>query len=482
MDKKGYSVLEYTGKRLNIDNLFDYMKISTENNFALLIEDASFYYKIIENIFITNKTGKKLLLITTSRVYYHLKKKYYLDGTSYTEYELDDKIDKIYAERIYDKLKTKGFLSDISRDRNIGIGQIAKKKYLSNLLTDLTYGTGFQDRIKEAWKKELKDIPLSHKHLFRELTIFEYADLPYYPSELMTAQYAIDFSCFNEEPNRASDIQKHMMDYIRINDNGIMLKNKAFMNEIWKELSNTDKMQLILNITQRIAPYVSEHIDNYWRIIFESLLKEDILEKKLKISLDDICNLYYQLNEEYNNISYYWLQLGIVEQRKKEYDNALNHLLMAKTIRNDSYQIQHAIARNYLKYANNTKDPILAQTRFNKGKELMLDLINSTEYHKRKAKNYSIHCYVSEWIQFINNQDMPITNDEVRHMKRYIDSALDIEDKYIASLIADFMKMLYDRDKLDVISFKPNDRYMSALGKSHILWPSSDEDILVDSY
>ncbi len=482
LNKQGYSVLEYTGKRLDIHCLFDYMQISTESKFVLLVEDASYYYKIIESIYNKNKTNKKLLLITTSRVYYHLKKRYYLEGTPFVELEMDDKLDDVYAERIYNKLKDKGFLSDFSRDPVTGMTQIVKKKSLANLLTDLTYGSGFQERIKKTLQKELKNIPESHKKLFRELTLFEQVDLPYYPSELLTAQYAIDFYCFKKDSSKVTDSEKHIVDYVRVNDKGIMLKNKAFMNEIWKELSSADKMVLILNITKRIAPYVSEHIDNYWRIMFESLLKEDILEKKIKLSLNDICDLYCQLNKEYDNISYYWLQMGIVEQRKKEYDNALNHLLMAKTIREDSYQIQHAIARNYLKHANNTRDFVLAQSRFDKGKELMLDLINSTEYHKSKAKNYSIHCYVSEWIRYLNNQKLPVSNSDVREMKRYIDKTLCIEDKYVNGLIVDFMKMLSEKNKLNVLRFKPGDKYMSSLVKSNCIRSISDEDVLVDSY
>lgn len=482
LSKQGYTVLEYTGKRLDIHSLFDYMRISTDSKFVLLVEDASYYYKIIESIYNKNNTKKKLLIITTSRVYYHLKKKYYLEGTPYAEFEMDDKLDKEYAKQIYNKLKEKGFLSDISRDPVEGVNQIVKKKFLVNLLTDLTYGSGFQKRIQKALQKELKNIPLSHKQLFRELVIFEQVDLPYYPSELMTAQYAIDFYCFREDPAKVTDSEKHIVDYVRVNDNGIMLKNKTFINEVWKELSSSDKMRIILNITRRIAPYVSEHVDNYWRIMFESLLKEDVLEQKLSLSLDDICDLYYQLNKEYDGISYYWLQMGIVEQRKKEYNNALNHLLMAKTIRKNSYQIQHAIARNYLKYANNTKDSVLAQSRFDKGKELMLELINSTEYHKSKAKNYSIHCYVSEWIQYLNNHNRPVSNSDVRQMKQYIDKTLCIEDRYVTSLIADFMKMLSKNGKMDVIHFKPGDKYMCALGKSNCFHTLPDEDALVDSY
>lgn len=104
-----------------------------------------------------------------------------------------------------------------------------------------------------------------------------------------------------------------------------------------------------------ISSYVSEDNNTYWRIIFESLLKEDALSKKFKIKERDILDLYYKLKNYYSGISYYWLQLGIAEQKQKEYSKALNHLQMAQKIKPKAYQIQHAIARNYMKHANEEK-------------------------------------------------------------------------------------------------------------------------------
>lgn len=37
----------------------------------------------------------------------------------------------------------------------------------------------------------------------------------------------------------------------------------------------------IVHILKEISPYVEENENNYWKIIFESILKEDCLEKNL---------------------------------------------------------------------------------------------------------------------------------------------------------------------------------------------------------
>lgn len=482
LHKKGYTVLEYRGKSFDIQYLFDYMRISSEKVFALLIEDASFYYKMIESIYDKNDTGKKILIVTSSRNYYHIKKKYYLEGTSYDEFEVDDKLDKLYGERIYNKLKEKGYLSYFSSNPQVGIDQILKTGILSNLLTELTYGEGFKSRIKRTVHEDLKNISPALKQLFRELTVFERVDLPYYPSELLTAQYFIDFQCFKEDPNKLPSSTKIIVDFIRVNENGIVLKNKLFVNEMWKGLTDSDKVDIILSVTRKIAPYVSEHENNCWRIIFESLLNEEILQEKLRLRLKDISDIFYQLKNEYGNISYYWLQLGIVEQRKRDFARALNHLLMAKNIRPGAYQIQHAIARNYLKQANNTADLSQAQPLFDKGKTLMLDLIHSTEYYKRKAINYSIHCYVIEWIRYLDRKKISVSNEVVRQMKRYIDMIIPSNDDYVDGLITQFIKMLKKYDKLSVIRFKPGDRYWNALNSTNSFKDYTENDVLVDSY
>lgn len=113
----------------------------------------------------------------------------------------------------------------------------------------------------------------------------------------------------------------------------------------------------------------------------------------------------------------------------------------------------------------------------------MLDLINSKEYHKDKAKCYSIHCYISEEIKYIENHNLTVTNNDIRQMKRYIDRILDIRDDYINNLLYSFMRMLKEHNQLQVITFKPGDQYWKALYKNKGFAPEKEEeDVLVDSY
>lgn len=484
LNRKNFIVLEYRGKQLEIDVLFDYMRNTRGSKFVLLIEDASYYYKIIEKIFQQNETGKKILVITTSRNYDHRKKRYYLEGNPFTEFQIDDKLNLEYAKRIYAKLSEKGYLGKLSMKEADGSREIKKYNVLANIFIEITYGKGFERRIKNSFKDLLEHENVQVIRLFRELTLFEKTDLPYYPSEMLTARYSVDFHCFaQKQAHNLSSIEMIMVDFVRVNREGIALKNKMLLEQIWNRTNNDEKVEMIRDILKYISSFVSEKKDNYWRIVFESLLKEDTLEKTVGLTTKHILDLYYQLKQEYGDISYYWLQMGIVEQRRKDFAKALNHLQMAKSIRPFAYQIQHAIARNYLKQANHTQDPAMYQSLFAEGEKQMLDLINSKEYNKDKAKCYSIHCYILEEIKYIENHDLPIKNNDIRQMKRYIDGILDIRDDYINNLLCAFMKMLKKHNRLEVITFKPGDLYWKALYRKQGFAPErEDEDVLVDSY
>ena len=385
---------------MDIRVLKEYISNSTNENYALLVENASYYYKVIEKI-LQMDTGKHLLVITTSRNYYHMKKKYYLEGNPYEEFKVKDSIDKISAQNMYVKLKEKGYLGNISTIESEGIQEIIRGKNYVNLFTTITYGSGFKNKLKKTSKEILESNP-EIKNLYAELTIFDKADLPYYPSELLTAQYSINFDVFVQKNyDELSREQALVVDFVKLDEQGIGLKNIILTNEVWGNLSRSEKKHVIVHILKEISPYVEENENNYWKIIFESILKEDCLEKNFGLKLKEILAIYYQLKNEFSDISYYWLQLGIAEQKCNEYNKALNHLNMAHVIRPKAYQIQHAIGRNYLKHANYVNDLIQAETLFKQGEEIMLELINSSEYYKEKAKNYSIHCYVLEKIQYI---------------------------------------------------------------------------------
>lgn len=69
---------------------------------------------------------------------------------------------------------------------------------------------------------------------------------------------------------------------------------------------------------------------------------------------------------------------------------------MSASIRPNSYKIQHALARNYLRHANYVMDYNEAKELFAEGEARMKNLIESKEFYKEKAKPFSINSYILE--------------------------------------------------------------------------------------
>lgn len=481
ISKMGYEVIEYKGKALNIEVLKKYIETSEEEKFVLLVDNASYYYRIIEKLLKTTYGGKKLLILATSREFFHYKKRYYLENNPFVEIFLKEKIEREDYGVIYKKLTNKGCGGALSLNPEIGIREIAKYSSFINLFSYLTYGKGFEKRVK-GMTKSILESSNDIIDLFTELVIFDKADLPYYPSELVANFYSLDYTLFTEKAyEKLNNEQRLIVDNVGIEENGIMLKNQLLIKEIWEKISSETKQSVIHKILMNISSYISEEDETYWRIIFESLLKEQRLVEQFELKKEEVLPLFYGVKEVYKDISYYWLQLGIAEQRANEFSKALNHLKIAEQIRPRAYQIQHAIARNYLKHAYEEKNQKDSMDLFLIGERMMLDLINSREAYKEKAKKYSIHCYVYEKIRFMKKHPELVNKAGCRGLKKYIDMIADENDIYIRGLVKQYTQMLIDNNMLGAISMRHNDIYFMSLSMDNAQ-AIEVEDILIEAY
>ena len=80
--------------------------------------------------------------------------------------------------------------------------------------------------MKDSLKDLLEDQNDQGIKLFKELTLFERVDVPYYPNEMLTARYSIDFYCFNKDVEKISASEAVIVDFVRVDGEGVSLKNK----------------------------------------------------------------------------------------------------------------------------------------------------------------------------------------------------------------------------------------------------------------
>lgn len=458
LSSKGYEVLEYRGRQLNLDALKKYIEKTPANHIAFIIDSAAYYYDKIEKILKWSINNKKVIILTASRSYFHKRKKYYLEGESFFEYEVVDKINRKDSITIANKLDEKSHLSFLSsKDFNSRIHYILQRQSIINFIIGLTYNN-VSKRIKIQYEKCLPKLSNDEQILLLELAIFDTLEIEYYPRELFVERYG---SCINFDSD-INIMEMGIIDLARMDEKGICLRNNLIIKSVIAKYKD-DIPDTVIKILITISRYVEEKKANVWYYIFQCLLKEDLLKDRLKLDFEKINNLFLSVKNYYRETSYYWLQLGILYQNNKDYSSAFTYLQQSYSIRPYSYQIQHAIARNYLKAANSIFDLPEAIAHFSEGEKLMKELIDSKDYYKIKAKPFSISSYIAEKIRFTNIHGLTPTDKDLKYIINVLSSVKDQKSDYIENAFASFYYFLKKYDKLSLLKISMDSRFLKYL-------------------
>ncbi|WP_029201535.1 SIR2 family protein [Oribacterium sp. NK2B42] len=457
LSKKGFEILEYRGKRFNYYSVVNYIKLSSSKNLALLIDNASYYYEQIERLLHEQLPGKQLLILTASREYYHKRKRYYLEGNSFIDCRQMDKFSRSDACNIRDTLDKKVRLSYMTTmDKSQQVAEICRLGSVSNLIVGLTYG-GVIKGAKIKYVKTFENLNTYEKKLLIELAILDEMEFEYYPMELFVERYGSIIDFYN------NCRLTRLVDFIRFDEFGLSLNNTIIGKEILDKAKN--KEQIILELLKTIANRVYEEDRSIWYILFQCLLKVEILEKRLRIRKDSIKNMFLELKSEYGKISYFWLQFGLFEQSQGAYVTALGYLEKSASIRPKAFKIQHALARNYMCYANSLGNFEKADVLFKTGESKMKALIESTNSIERKARPYSISSYVSEKVKFIDKfkQYQAPSGNDLKYMGRILEYVE--PDDYTKSAFHKFYRLLTILGKTNVVRMTPQSPYFKFIGE-----------------
>lgn len=445
LEKDNFEVLEYNGKMLSISTLIKYITSSVNTKFVLVVDSGAYYYAAFEKIFSYNIGDKHLVILSAAREYYHFKKRYYLEGNDYCDFYVDGDLKREDGKVISETLDKKSHLlylasfDEVKRQKNI-----ISKRNIINLILELTYGN-ISSRIAGEYKNKFSKLSIYEKKLLTELAIFNIADIAYYPRILFAESYG---GYVKIEGDNKSNL---FSDFVRSNNVGIALRNNVINTYIISNMRK-DIEVILIGVLKRISKRVSEKKNDIWYIIFQCLLKDDILQEKLELSVKQRKRIYLSLKQEYKDVSYYWLQLGILSQKYGDYTAAYNYLEMSASIRPNSFKIQHAIARNFLRQANNTNNIGEASALFKNGEARMKALIESKEYYKEKAKAFSVNCYVSEKVHFCNKFGIYPANAEIKYMYTELESVIsDTMDPYMDHVCETFFSFLNKINKKSIV-------------------------------
>lgn len=448
--QKGFLVLEYTGKDLNYFSIINYCKYNEVDKLCLIVDDGSFYYGVFKSLLHNMSDNCELIILTASRPYYHSRKLYNIVTENYYEFTIPNGIDERFAEKIEETLFEKGFLGTLKKlEKTERIKSISRCNDIPNLLYNITYGHGFVKKFRDTLDEQIPSMTDEGKNLLLILSIFEKLELPYFPLEIVTLLYQA----------KTKATLKQVDDFVKYDKaNGISLRNSNIASMIINKREPKKILSRIKDILINISPQVNEGAHTYWNEIEASLMKEKLLRQKLGLRTSAIKNMLFEIQDYYNDSYNYWIQMGISEQMDNEFDKALNHFKQAEAINPDSYMVQNAIARNFLKQANgfNTYDTALPY--FERGEELILSLIKEREEFQVKA--YSTHCYLYEKMNFYLRFGISPKDDELNVMYKMLKSIINKtseEDGMSKHISNKFYSFLQKYGKTNIIQVQFHD-------------------------
>lgn len=434
-----FVVYELIDRRFDPYYFLSKCRMLPDSDIALIMDNGSFYYNAIKNLLKKFPSSKKIVVITSSRPYYHNRKRYNLVSEDnviehYVSCETVSK-DNIFAKNIINKLDNKGLLGEMkSLSSDDRIKYVCKINDVSTLLYNITYGTAFRKRQRNRFR-EMKSLLGDKVKFLQILAVFQKLDLPYFPLELLGLW---DFRDYNSTLEECEDFIKYSVE-----TNGIELRNDILTDDLIRMMDGRTKLHLIRDILVLVSPQVSETIHSYWNEIQSTLMKGKLLRKKLGMTNGEVKNLLFDVKNFYDDDYNYWIQVGIAEQNDNDFEKSLNHFRQAESLNPKSYLVLNAIARNFLRQANITKSYSEAKILFEEGERKMLKLIRDREEFQVKA--FSTHCYLYEKMRFLKIFKIRPSKDELQQMFNMLKSILDKDDKdpmarHISNLFSEYVK------------------------------------------
>lgn len=387
----GFNALEF-----KMENSLDFAMLSKYisnytpgSKFAIMVDDAAQIYRRLYE-FIDSEQMKDYLIIfvTTSNILHHMSKRHELLLHDSRELYINPELNYQYSCNIYEKLNEKnrlGALSKYADTRSSSIRFIKDNKDIINLLYLLTHGKGFQEYFESMI--EHIDTSAEYFNLFYTVAIFSVLQIDGYPKEFITNIH---------KKIQIKELKIQFGDLLYFTEENRFLKvrcSNLMESVVVSKLSYEKIINYILQNVYYLQGLFNEKIENIYSDYFHILVKENFLHKKLGIPYELLRQYYNEIENKFKDISYYWMQRAILEQHDKHFEEAEIFINNAKKIRPDSYQAQHALAKNRMERAlkeleDGSSYSVVAYL-FEEGETGIIDLINNPKYSRSFC--YSVH-------------------------------------------------------------------------------------------
>jgi len=427
MMKQGFEVVEYIGQRFD-KKLFIQYAPAIDDTVILLVDNGVKHYRAISEILEEYPEGKRIVVVTVDRPFYHQKKHYELSHfPGYREYDLDKAMSvdmAAIARSAVETLDRKHLLGRLLRESDEErVKHFVRSRDLADALWRLNHGEHFERRLAESYR-ELVDEKADDTgaedmaQVLYVLAVFNIADLEYVPHTLLQIWKARRY---------ASRIEPRLSDFVKpVYNQGIALRSEVMKDLIMNSqvLTSKGRIAIIKELFVHLRSFLSD-AGSYWNAIQSRVMNVNFLHHDLKISYTNIKRLLVGLSDAYADDPYYLIQLGLIEQRLGDYSLAYNHLNQALSL-SPSYNAQNALARNYLRQA--TRDNSITKDRalvlYQEGRRRMEILIEEREQYQVRA--YSVHSLIVESVSLWEKySSIEPSADELKCLLNYMQLVLD---------------------------------------------------------
>ena len=416
LSQKGYIAREFMVKNSSsVESILKYLELlPVHSKFALLCDNAAYNYFFISDLIKKIPDNiSQCVIITVDITANHKRKKFTIDYSYVEEREVKETINRKYAESIIETLDRKSWISSLKKycsDKSEYIPFIKKTNDIIEFLYLLTKGRGFEQYFEDIMiKKESANL----KDRFIALIILGRLGIQYLPLRVFD-------NMFVKSPQIIiKDFLDEYGDFVSITtDKKLKIRClRVFEKNDRLTLSTEDTIALLYRVVGQTVNMFTENTYNEYSEIFQKvLLVKQLLDKHI-LSITGVRVCFDRIEEMCKQYSYYWIQRGLVEQKASAFEQAENYFMQAKEIRPSSYQVRHAIAKNYMERGlyEAKKGNSQAVEYFEYGANMMQDLVENPQYSK--AYSYSIHALSNMKFKFSEESNYIIPEDECEYLR-----------------------------------------------------------------
>jgi hypothetical protein len=446
---------------------------------AIMVDDSSFQYdgvvKIIENC-PTNII--QIIIITADVNENHRNRKYlFKESQINTTYiEVSEKVNRDYAKNILNKLNEKNRLSNFlsikpnrkespisASNRTVLIQKMTEINDIVEVLYFSSNGRGFEQYYRNLIEKNYDEI---YSNYLKAMCMLGDLGIVWIPNQIIPSIIPDKKSFFNFE-----DFVKKYPQIVYHNCGRTKIRRRRVIKSVLEKIKKESIQEILYQIALNSIDLFSEGKKNEYAELFQRAIRVKRIYKNNLLKKEQIYNLLKSLEGKCNDISYFWIQYGIVSQLLENFEEAHNHFLYAKNIQPESFHIKHAIAKNWMErglYELKHEIPS-ANASFERGKDEMLTLMG--EEHRTSPIRYSIHTYVNMMLKYSKDRKQLLDDEECESIQTYLKFLGEEDiDSEIIRMIKEFKKYC-EQNKLE----KYTEGLDKILNKKYPIYITKDE-------